>query len=220
MAINTLIIGESGTGKSRSLLNLDPKQTFIINVNGKPFPFKGWKSKYTQYSISNNKGNMLCIDDPVKIKNAIVHIDTKLPHFKVGIIDDSQYIMANEFMRRSKERGFDKFTEIGEHYWSIIWQCQLCRQDMMWFFLSHQESSDTGTTKAKTIGKLLDDKICVEGMFTIVLNTIVEDGKYYFNTQNTGFNTSKAPEGMFESTKIPNDLEIVRQSIIKYEEGE
>lgn len=219
MAINVLIIGESGTGKSRSIVNLDPISTFIINVNGKPLPFKGWKTKYIEFDHITRKGNTINIDNAERIIKAIQFIDKELSHVKVGIIDDSQYIMANEFMRRAKEKGYEKFTEIGEHYWSIIWQCQLCRQDMIWFFLTHQETNDQGLTKAKTIGKLLDDKICIEGMFTIVINTIVDDGHYYFKTQNNGYNTTKSPEGMFDSLTIDNDLELVRQAIINYDKG-
>lgn len=219
MAKPVLIIGESGSGKSRSLLNLDPKSTFLINVNQKDLPFKGWKSKFVYVTNENPTGNAIGTDDTDTIIKMIQYIDKKRTEIKVGVIDDSQYIMANEFMRRAKEKGFEKFTEIGEHYWKIIWECQLCRQDMIWFILSHSETNDNGHTKAKTIGKLLDDKICVEGMFSIVLNTRVEDRKYFFETQTNGQNTTKSPEGMFPEFKIPNDLEYVRQQIINYDLG-
>jgi|SRR5690554_6803201 ABC-type oligopeptide transport system ATPase subunit len=212
-----LICGESGSGKSRSIKNLDPKSTFIINVNRKDLPFKGWKLKYTKFTKENKNGNMVLSDDPEKIIKTIQYIDSQRPEVNVGIIDDAQYIMANEFMRRSKEKSFEKFTEIGEHYWKIIWECTLSRENMIWFFLSHVETNDKGISKAKTIGKLLDDKICIEGMFTIVLNTLIEDGKYFFETQSNGSNTSKSPEGMFEEIRIPNDLEFVKNQIIKYE---
>lgn len=220
MATNVLINGESGTGKSRSLLNLNPDECFLINVNQKPLPFRGWKKKFTLFNSKENPyGNMLNIDQYDHIIKAIDIVD-KNNKIKIGIIDDAQYIMANEFMRRSKEKGYDKFNEIGNHYWDIIWRCQLCRQDMVWFFLSHVETvAETGVVKAKTIGKMLDDKICIEGMFTIVLNTSVEDGKYFFETQNNGRNTSKSPEGMFPA-KIENDLQLVINSIKQYEEGE
>lgn len=215
-----LINGESGSGKSRSIANLDPKSTFIINVNRKDLPFKGWRSMYSLITKDNPSGNMLFADDYETIDKTIGYVDEKRPEIKVGIIDDAQYIMANEFMRRAKEKGYEKFTEIGEHYWKIIWHCNLTRSDMIWFILSHVEVNEYGQMKAKTIGKMLDDKICIEGMFTIVLNTLVDDRKYFFETQSNGKNTTKSPEGMFSELRIPNDLEYVRQQIIKYETEE
>lgn len=215
-----LINGESGSGKSRSIANLDPKSTFIINVNRKDLPFKGWRSRYSLITKDNLSGNMLFADDYETIDKTIGYVDEKRSEIKVGIIEDAQYIMANEFMRRAKEKGYEKFTEIGEHYWKIIWHCNLTRSDMIWFILSHVEVNEYGQTKAKTIGKMLDDKICIEGMFTIVLNTLVDDRKYFFETQSNGKNTTKSPEGMFSELRIPNDLEYVRQQIIKYETEE
>lgn len=214
-----LIIGESGTGKSRSLINLNPKEVFIINVVGKDLPFKGWKSKY-QTLNNNGIGNMVSIDDPEKILKSLSYIDTKRPDVKILIIDDFQYIMANEYMRRGKERGFDKFTEIGQHAWEILWASKWLRNDLFVVFLAHSDSNDNGKSKCKTIGKMLDEKICIEGMFTIVLNTVYDDGKYFFETQTNGNNTTKSPEGMFESKRIENDLNFVINSIKKYESEE
>ena len=206
----TLIIGKSGTGKSRSIINLPADKTGIINVNGKPLPFKGWK---TNYKVMNKDGgNMLMSDKHETIIKSIEFINK---NFTTGVIDDFQYLMANEFMRRAKETGFQKFTDIGCHAWEIVHL--LSSSPIHWFVLSHSETTDTGETKAKTIGKLLDDKICLEGMFSMVLNTVVEDGKFYFETQNNGQNTSKSPEGMFDSVRIPNDLDYVISHINKYE---
>lgn len=219
MATNVLILGRSGTGKSRSILNLDPKTTFIINVNKKPLPFRGWKKKFVEATKENPNGNIIGIDDPDLIINTIRCVDNSRSEIKTLIIDDAQYIMANEFMRRAMEKGYDKFTQIAEHFWKIIWECQLCREDMICIFLSHSEIDENGLSKAKTIGKLLNEKIDIEGMFTIVLNTIVEDGKYSFGTQNDGSNTSKSPEGMFQP-RIENDLKTVIDSINSYNEGE
>ena len=210
----TLIIGKSGTGKSRSIINLPADKTGVINVNGKPLPFRGWKANYK--AMNKEGGNMLVLkndpEDYQRICNGIGYINK---NFTVGIIDDFQYVMANEFMRRAKETGFQKFTDIGCHAWEIVHL--LSSSPIHWFVLSHSETSDAGETKAKTIGKLLDDKICLEGMFSMVLNTVVEDGKFYFETQNNGQNTSKSPEGMFDSVRIPNDLEYVISHINKYE---
>lgn len=216
MSTPILVIGKSGSGKSRSIVNLDSKKTFIINVNGKDLPIKGWKKKYTPVTIEG-KGNLCCIDNADRIKESLNYIDKKRPDIEIVVVDDFQYIMANEFMRRAKERGFDKFTEIGQHAWEIIWLSRQLRSNLFVVFLAHSDTDDTGASKCKTIGKLLDDKICVEGMFTIVLNTAFEDGKYFFETQTNGNNTSKTPEGMFESLRIENDLNLVINSIKKWE---
>ena len=224
MGANILIVGKSGTGKSRSIINLNPSETFVINVNRKDMPFRGWRSKYTEWNKENLNGNLLNSDSHDTILKTIRYIDEKRPEIKVGIIDDFQYTMANEFMRRAKEKGFEKFTEIGEHAWKLIWECNLCRSSLVWVILSHSDENEHGEQKCKTIGKLLDDKICIEGMFTIVLNTSVErldeKSEYFFETQNNGRNTSKSPEGMFETQKIPNDLKFVIDSIHSYEKGE
>lgn len=219
MSTPILVIGKSGSGKSRSMLNLDPKKTFIINVNGKDLPFKAWRKKYESLN-AEGKGNITQIDNSDKIKDCLNFINNKRPEIEVVIIDDFQYIMANEFMRRAKERGFDKFTEIGLHAWELIWNSRLLRPNLFVVFLAHSDTDDQGQSKCKTIGKLLDDKICIEGMFTIVLNTAYEDGKYYFDTQTNGNNTTKSPEGMFITPRIENDLNIVINSIKTYEKGE
>lgn len=213
MSINTLVIGESGTGKTRSIFELDPKTTFLINVNGKPLTFKCAGNYVEGKNLANT-------DNAETIIKGIIHVDKNRPDIKIGIIDDAQYIMANEFMRRAKEKGYDKFNEIGEKYWTILWQCQMCRKDLMWFILSHNEIDDTGKSRIKTIGKMLNDKICIEGMFSIVLNTVVDDKKYFFETQNSGHNTTKTPEGMFEDYRIPNSLKYVSEKINAYYKGE
>ena len=214
-----LIIGKSGSGKSRSIINCDPATTMIINVIGKTLPFKGWAGKYTPID-KEGKGNMVVCDAPEKVKSALVWCDQKRPDIKTLIIDDFQYVMVNEFMRRSSEKGYDKFSEIANHAWDIIWQSKLCRQDLIVIFLSHSESSESGETKIKTIGLMLDEKVCLEGMFTIVLEAVNQDGKYYFSTQTNGKNTIKSPEGMFTDLLIPNDLKLVIDSINIYDKGE
>ena len=218
MAKNVLIIGGSGSGKSRSIKGLDSKETAIINVNGKDLPFKGWKSKYVV--ISKDGGNLFNCknspDDYDDVINVVRHIDKNRPDIKIIVIDDFQYLMVNEFMRRSKEKGYEKFSEIGEHPWKLIWDCQLCRQDLIIYFLAHSEVSESGNVKIKTIGKMLDEKVCIEGMFTICLGTKVEDGKYYFETQSTGQTPLKSPEGMLP-LRMENDLNQVTKLIRKYE---
>lgn len=201
----TLILGESGTGKSTSLRNLNSDTTFIFQSIKKPLPFKG--NKYT-------KENLMVTDNYEKIIKGLLKLD-KQDKFTDVILDDSQYIMANEFMRRSKEKGFEKFTEIGEHYWRILETCNSL-ENINVFILSHTDENEMGKVKIKTIGKLLDDKITIEGMVTIVLRTCVEGGEYFFRTKNNGQDTVKSPLGMFDDELIPNDLEEVRKAINSY----
>lgn len=211
-----LIIGESGTGKSTSIESLDPNETFIIQVVNKPLPFKGFKSKYQLKSKDNNGNRIIAKDYTWVLKTLqMVEMDTK---YKNIVIDDFQYILSTEYMKRAMERGYDKFTEMAQHYYEIIEMAQHMREDLNIIFLSHNEQKEDGTSKVKTIGKLLDDKLTVEGLFTIVLNTRIQDGEYYFETQNNGFNTSKSPKGMFEDLKIPNDLQYVIDKVSEYYE--
>ena len=201
----TLILGESGTGKSTSLRNMNPDTTFIFQSIKKPLPFKG--NKYT-------KENLMVTDNYETIIKGLLKLD-KQDKFTDVILDDSQYIMANEFMRRSKEKGFEKFTEIGEHYWRILETCNSL-ENINVFILSHTDENEMGKVKIKTIGKLLDDKITIEGMVTIVLRTCVEGGEYFFRTKNNGQDTVKSPLGMFDDELISNDLEEVRKAINSY----
>lgn len=211
-----LIIGESGTGKSTAIETLDPAETFIIQVVNKPLPFKGFKSKYPLKTKDNN-GNRVVAKDWTWVIKTLQMIESN-SKFKNIIIDDFQYILSSEYMSRAMERGYDKFTEMAQHYYQIIEMAQQMREDLNIIFLSHNEQKDDGTSKVKTIGKLLDDKLTVEGLFTIVLNTKIEDGNYFFETQNNGFNTSKSPKGMFEDLKIPNDLQYVIDKVSEYYE--
>ena len=215
MANLIMILGESGTGKSTSIENLDPKETFIIQVVNKPLPFRGYKAKYSLRNKENPKGNRFVSDKSDLIMKILDSLN-KEKTIKNIIIDDSQYIMANEFMRRAKEKGFDKFTEIGQNFYMLIDKANDMRDDINVIFLQHIEINDAGRVKAKTIGKLLDDKVGIEGRFTVVLMTEIEDGNYYFRTQNNGNDTCKSPKGMFEELRIPNDLKIVIDKVNEY----
>lgn len=211
MSYPALILGESGSGKSASLRKMDPTKTLLIQAIHKPLPFEdGWK--WTTHSADNPKGNVFVNDRSVDICTLMQ--GTKK---KVIIIDDWQYILANEFMRRSDERGYDKFTEIGRHAWDVCTMAAGLPSDVRVYIMAHTEiDSNTGRIKVKTIGKMLDEKITVEGMFTTVLRTVVSDGKYYFSTRNSGFDSVKSPMGMFSEALIDNDLNAVDQAICKY----
>lgn len=209
MSTATLVIGQSGTGKSSSLRNLDPAQTLLIQVVKKPLPFRatGW----SYLSKENPRGNMFVTDDAGRIVD-ILHKTQR----KTVVIDDFQYLLANEFMRRSGETGFQKFTDIGKHAWDVLTAANTLPDDVRVYILTHSEQLDSGHTKAKTIGKLLDEKITVEGLFTIVLKTDVVDGEYTFTTRNSGRDTVKSPMGLFDDERIENDLNAVDEAISEY----
>lgn len=210
------IMGESGTGKSTSIECLPPENTFIISVTQKDLPFRGWAKKYTALSKDNPNGNYYQTDDYAVIDKIITGIESR-ESLKYIAIDDSQYLMGNEFMRRSNERGYDKFTEIGRHYWDLIIKLGLLRKDITVFVLTHTEIID-GRAKIKTIGKMLDEKITIDGMFTILLCTGVDKDQYFFETQGHGITTAKSPKGMFKDARINNDLLLVSNTIKQYYE--
>ena len=199
MGIPVMILGQSGTGKSTSLRNFKPEEIGVINVSGKPLPFK-------------SKLKTINTDKPEDIERII-----RGAKAKTIVVDDAQYIMANEFMRRAKETGYQKFVDIGRNFWAIV--NAVIREtpdDTIVYMLMHTEMDANGNEKAKTIGKMLDEKITLEGMFTIVLKTSVKDGQYVFLTQNSGMDTVKSPMGMFADAEIPNDLKLVDRIIREY----
>ena len=203
MGTLVFILGRSGTGKSYSLRNFDPSEVAIINVQGKILPFRVGGKKY---SIKNT-------DDPQQI---IKNMTLVANSCKAIVIDDFQYVMANEFMRRCNERGYDKFTEIARHAWDIVDSVRTLPEDVIVYIMCHSDNGDDGVEKLKTIGKMLDEKIVLEGMSTIVLRTNVSDGKYTFVTQNNGKDTVKSPADMFPSYAIDNDLKYVDEKIRNY----
>lgn len=224
MANKILILGESGTGKSTSIRNLDSESTYIIQVVKKDLPFRGWKAKYKKDVRDENgniteEGNIAISSTSENIVGYLKAISLKRPYIKTIIIDDFQYVMSGEFMRRAYEKGYDKFTEIGKHAYDILEVIETLRDDLSVFFLSHIESDQFGKEKIKTIGKMLDNTITPEGLFSIVLKSNCSDGEYYFETQNNGNNTVKSPMEMFE-LREPNDLKVILEKIKLYNEGE
>ena len=226
MAQGVLIIAESGAGKSTSIESLNPDETFIINVANKPLPFKGWKKKYTLWSKENPGGNMYDKAGAQNIEACIKYVNDKRPEIKNLIIDDFQYMSSFEFFDRSDEKGYEKFTQIGAHLARIARMPKDLREDLMVFFLTHaEEGTDVEGKrkfKAKTIGRMVDEKLTLEGLFSIVLFGKVKKNKegqirYIFETMNNGENTCKSPRGMFDTFEIPNDLSFVRDSIITFE---
>jgi hypothetical protein len=221
MSNASLIIGESGTGKSTSLRNLNHKETFIINVCNKPLPFRGYKNKYkTITGWDDKEGNYFPSNDYQRIIRCLNMIDKTRPEIKNIIIDDFQYIMCDEFMNRVMERGYDKFSEIGQHAYMIINCLPTLRDDLNCFILSHSEPNEHGKMKVKTIGKLLDDKMVLEGKFTMVLQTEISESGYRFLTQGDSRHIAKSPMDMFEDRYIPNDLAFVIERMNAYNNQE
>lgn len=200
MGIPVLILGESGSGKSTSLRNFNPEDVGVFNVAGKPLPFREGRN----FKIVNNATYQ-------KIAQAF-----EKPTKKVYVIDDSQYLMAFEFFDHARETGYQKFVNLGLNFQSLIRMCQKnLPEDTIVYFLQHTETTADGKTKCKTIGKMLDEKLTVEGLFSIVLLCDVLDKRHVFITQSDGTTTAKSPMGMFPET-IDNDLEYVDETIRDY----
>ena len=206
MAQKILIMGESGTGKSTSIRNCDPATTAIVNPVGKPLPFKGSKNYNTLNGVTD-------ADEIIKFMRA-----QAANGIKVIVVDDFQYILAVPYMDRIKETGWDKYSDFGSNYFRIIDVCKELPDDVCVYYLTHCETLENGLTTVKLIGKLLREKITIEGLFTIVLKTGVNEGKYYFFTQNNGKDTVKSPLGMFDTFSIDNDLAYVDAKIRNYYE--
>lgn len=199
-----IVYGKSGSGKSRSLINFGEEEIFLVNTIGKRLPFR---SKF-KYEIKT--------DDIGKISNGL----RKMP-VKTAVIDDSGYLMTNAFMRghsapKSGSSSFDLYNNIADSFWSLLTFIKNeLPDDVIVYIIMHEDTTDYGETKLRTIGKLLSEKVCIEGMSTVVLRCVVRDGKHLFITQSDGSDISKSPEGMFER-EIDNDLKAVDTAIREY----
>lgn len=220
MSITTFVLGASGTGKSASLRNLNPDTSFLIQIRQKPLPFKSdkWAQREKLKDETWSNGNVFVSDDASKI----VRILRKLPdHVKTVIIDDFQYLMSNEFMRSVTDElqgnaVFHKYNCLAKNAYEVIDTATNCPSDKRIYILAHTQTDDYGRTSIKTIGKLLDEKIVLEGMVTIVLRTQVINGNYLFSTHNSGSDTVKTPLDMFNQDLIENDLDMVDTAICEY----
>ena len=205
MGVPVLLIGRSGSGKSASMRNFGEDELALINVIHKPLPFqKEFKS------VANT-------DDYMDIMKKIFET-TK----KSIVIDDAGYLITNHFMRNHSNAGqgnavFALYNELGDKFWTLIeFIKNRLPDDKIVYIIMHEEKNEFGDVKPKTIGKLLDEKVCVEGMFTIVLRATIEDRKHVFLTQSDGSDVTKTPIGMFEDAVIDNDLKMVDDTIRKY----
>jgi hypothetical protein len=225
MAVFLAVVGESGTGKSTSfgqfpalgIEGLNPKETYVINVSGKQLPFKGWKKLY-----GAELKNYIETSESTKIIELVKAISEKAKHIKHIVIDDAQFIMSFEFMRRAKESGYGKFADIGVNFNNILVACREARPDLTIIFNWHPEGKEDNY-KMKTVGKMINDYLTMEGLFTTIIYTKVEkegDGvKYNFVTNNDGLYPAKSPVGMFEEIYIKNDMGLVMRKMNEYYQG-
>lgn len=201
MGLPVLIIGKSGSGKSTSLRNYTKEDSIgIINVLGKMLPFR------SELAVMNT-------DDYARIAKMIANAKAKSI-----VIDDAGYLMTNQFMKGHSQGGsgngiFAFYNDIGDSFWNLIqFVSEKIPADKIVYFFMHEEKNDFGETKPKTIGKMLDEKVCIEGMFTVVLRC----KEYKFITQSDGSDVAKTPMGMFEDLEIDNDLKMVDKTIREY----
>ncbi len=208
------IAGESGSGKTTSLRNLDPKTTYIIDADRKGLSWKSWKNQYSK----ENKNYIQTSDIPT-IKKILEGINEKATHIKVAVIDTINTLMVDDEMKRMKEKGYDKWQDLATSVWGLVSNAHLYRDDLTVVFMAHTqtERDDSGYyfTRIKTSGKKLD-KIVLESKFTTVLIAKCVDGKYIFETQSKN-STAKSPMGLFESFEIENDMKIIIEKMEEYE---
>ena len=197
-SVPVLLIGKSGTGKSASLRNFKKDEIAIANVLGKPLPFKS--------DIEAPK-----VDDYKIILKAIEKTDKK-----VIVIDDAGYLLTNEFMKKSSIKGYDKYNEMANNFFELINGIKAVEGGKTVYLIMHEDIDEFGNVKPKTIGKLLDDKVNIQGMFTVCLRSMYENDKYIFRVKTNGQDCVKTPIGMFKEDEIENDLKLVDEKIREY----
>lgn len=208
MGIPVLILGESGSGKSASLRNFDPGKVAIFNVAGKPLPFRAKLPSISMAKGKDGSSRRINYDD--------IRASLARGKCKTYIIDDSQYLMAFEELDRAKETGYNKFTEMALNFSGLVrYIIDFLPPDVTVYFLHHTETTETGKIKAKTVGKMIDSKLTLEGLFSIVLLCEVTSEGHHFITQSDGYTTAKSPMAMFDM-QIDNDLAMVDATIREY----
>lgn len=196
-----LIYGKSGSGKTRSLLHFGAEEIFLVNVAGKELPIR---NKFKYISKTDNV-------------DTIIAALQRMP-CKTAVIDDAGYLMTNMFMRGHSQpkRGsssFDLYNDIADSFWRLIWTIKELPNDVNVYVIMHEDTNDYGDTKLRTIGKLLNDKVCIEGLSTIVLRCVTMGNEHCFRTTTDGNDITKTPEGMFDGDRIENDLKAADQKI-------
>jgi len=233
MSVLIGIVGSAGSGKSTSLfpepalgiVGLDPKATFVINIAGKPFPFKGWRNLYTTFN--GKSGNYINTEDANVICKSMLYVSENRPEITNIILEDFQYLLAFEFVEKAMTKGYDKFSEIAMHTMQVLNMGRRLRGDIKTFVLAHSEDVTEGgfeiSKKIKTRGRFLDEKIELPGLFTVLLytkcswNDTDKKTTYEFVTNRDIAYPAKSPYGMFKDLYIPNDLGLVAKCIDEYE---
>lgn len=207
MGIPVLILGESGSGKSASLRNFDPEKVGIFNVAGKPLPFR---------KKMNVVSTVKCAEGYRRVDYSDIIKFLSRGKLKSYVIDDSQYLMAFEELDRARETGYNKFTEMALNFSGLVrFIISNLPPDVIVYFLHHVETTDAGKIKAKTVGKMIDSKLTLEGLFSIVLLCEATSDGHHLVTQSDGFTTAKSPMEMFDAI-IDNDLAMVDATIREY----
>lgn len=213
MSVPVMILGDSGMGKTRSLKNLNPDDTFVIQPKAKPLTFPGAKN-WKRWDNDSKTGSIVRNDNYDSIKK-VIGAASKVGK-KFVVIDDAQYLMLNEELRRSKETGYTKFTDMAKSFIDLVDFAANIESPIIVYFMFHTETNESGEIKAKTTGKMIREKVVLEGLFSIVLRAQYQDGSFFFSTKTNGLDCVKTPEEMFESNKIENDLTIVNEAIENY----
>ena len=204
MAIPILIIGKSGSGKSASMRNFPSDKLGVINVMGKPLPFRNQLKTLRTTSY----------DDVINVLSK--------SKAKSLVVDDAGYLITDQFMTGHSSTGkgnavFSLYNDLADRFYSLIrFVVNKLPEDKIVYLTMHEDKNDFGDVRPKTIGKLLDEKVCVEGLFTIVLRSVYENGKYIFKTQTSGFDVVKSPIGLFDTLDIDNDLYAVDNAVRSY----
>ena len=199
-SVPVLLIGQSGSGKSTSLRNFKGDEVAVVNVLGKPLPFKS--------DIKAGK-----CDDYATILKAIASTNKK-----TIVIDDAGYLLTNEFMNKSSVKGYDKYNEIANNFFNLINCIKNIEGGKTVYLIMHEDINEFGDVKPKTIGKLLDDKVNIQGMFTICIRSMFENGQYIFRLKTNGQDCVKTPFGMFEEESMENDLKAFDKIVREYYE--
>lgn len=214
------IVGATGTGKSTAIKHLNPEETYIINVAKKELPFKGSEKLYN----TENK-NYKEIEDASEIARLLRTISDKAPHIKNIVIEDSNYIMGFNMVAKATEVGYTKFSLMAKDMVDLFRTARALRDDITVFYLTHPETIEDGGEivgyKIKTAGKLIDNQVLLEGLLTVCLYTLVEENKdgtasYNFITNRYRKFPAKSPDGMFADLKIPNNLQLVVETLNQY----
>lgn len=216
MSNAVLILGDSGTGKSTSIRTLPPAETFVLNILGKSLPFRGSAKNYQRLSEDGTTGNFYASDDFNKVKRIINLINTKRPEIKYLIIDDAGFLIMGDYIKNALIKGFEKYTNLAKQFSEIINSIRILRDDLFCFVMMHIETQADGKTKPKSIGKMIDNVVCIEANFTYIFHTQIIDHKYKFITNNDGTHMAKSSLGAFEELLIDNDLMMIVNRINEY----